>query len=181
MKKIKFSLLLLALCLSGFSQDLYKVNKSTILFFSEAPLENIEATNSKAQGLINLATKKVAFIVPIVEFNFEKSLMEEHFNENYMESAKFKTGSFNGDIITEDTFKKDGTYEVEVSGILTIHGVTKKRTIKGILTKNKEALSVVSEFDVALADYNIKIPKMVIKNIAENVQVKVDLSFELKK
>ena len=81
----------------------------------------------------------------------------------------------------KDTFKKDGTYEVEVSGILTIHGVTKKRTIKGILTKNKEALSVVSEFDVALADYNIKIPKMVIKNIAENVQVKVDLSFELKK
>ncbi len=181
MKKIKFSLLLLSLCLSGFSQDLYKVNKSTISFFSEAPLENIEATNSKAQGLINLATKKIAFIVPIVEFDFEKSLMEEHFNESYMESAKFKTGSFNGDIITEENFKKDGTYEVEVSGKLTIHGVTKERTIKGVLTKNKEALSVVSEFDVALADYNIKTPKMVIKNIAENIQIKVDLSFELKK
>jgi len=162
-------------------QDIYKITESNVHFFSEAPLENIEADNSKCQGLIKPETKQVAIIIPIIEFKFEKPLMEEHFNENYMETSKFKTASFQGKIISEIDFSKAGKYEATAEGELKIHGVSQKRKISGELEIKDGSITLNTKFNVALEDHDIEIPKMVIENLAETIEVDCMLIFEPKK
>lgn len=162
------------------AQNLYTATSSEIRFFSEAPLENIEAVNKDAKSLINTATNEVAVVIGIRQFKFEKPLMEEHFNENYMESDKYKTADFKGKINQEIDFTQNGEYDVTVSGKLTIHGVTQDRTIAGKIKISDNKIYVSSKFPVALKDHNIKIPKAVIKNIAETVDVTVNIIYEPK-
>lgn len=162
------------------AQELWKVTESKVHFFSEAPLENIEAENVKSQGLLKTTTKDVAIVVPIIEFDFEKPLMEEHFNENYMETSKFKTATFKGTIQEDINFKKEGKYEVTAKGVLKIHGVEQERTLKGELEIKGNSIMVNCKFPVALADHDIEIPKMVIENLAEVVKVTFNLKFEPK-
>lgn len=162
------------------AQDLYKATDGEISFFSEAPVENISAINKDVKALINAKNNEVAFIVTNVGFKFEKPLMEEHFNENYMESHKYKISVFKGKIIDEVDFTKDGTYEVTAKGTLDIHGVTVEREIKGKLTISNGKINLTSEFDVALKDHKIKIPSVVVKNIAEVVKVTVNINFAKK-
>lgn len=162
------------------AQNLFTAISSEIRFFSEAPLENIEAVNKDAKSLINIATNEVAVIIGIRQFKFEKPLMEEHFNENYMESDKYKTADFKGKINQAIDFTKNGEYDVTVTGKLTIHGVTQDRTIPGKIIVNENKIYVNSKFPVALKDHNIKIPKAVIKNIAELVDVTVNITYEPK-
>lgn len=178
MKKIILILFLSPVYL--FAQSIYTAVSSEIHFFSAAPLENIEATNKDAKSLLNTETKEVAVIIGIRQFKFEKPLMEEHFNENYMESDKFKTADFKGKINEQIDFSKNGEYDVTVTGKLTIHGVTQDRTIPGKITVNGKSIKVYSKFPVALKDHNIKIPTAVIKNIAESVDVTVNISYEPK-
>lgn len=163
-----------------FAQPIFTAVSSDVYFFSAAPLENIEATNKDAKSLLNTGTKEVAVIIGIRQFKFEKPLMEEHFNENYMESDKYKTADFKGKINEQIDFTKDGEYDVTVTGNLTIHGVTQERTIPGKITINGNSIKVNSKFPVALKDHNIKIPKAVIKNIAESVDVTVNIIYEPK-
>ena len=162
------------------AQDLYKATDGEISFFSEAPVENISAINKDVKALINAKNNEVAFIVTNVGFKFEKPLMEEHFNENYMESHKYKVSVFKGKIIDEVDFTKDGTYEVTAKGTLDIHGVTVEREIKGTLTISNGKINLTTEFDVALKDHKIKIPSVVVKNIAEVVKVTVNINFAKK-
>ena len=157
-----------------------KLLMEKFLFFSEAPVENISAVNKNAKALINAKNNEVAFVVTNVGFKFEKLLMEEHFNENYMESHKYKVSVFKGKIINEIDFTKDGTYEVTAKGTLDIHGVTVEREIKGTLTIINGNITLTSEFDVALKDHKIKIPKVVIKNIAEVIKVSINIQFSNK-
>ncbi|MCS6917662.1 MAG: YceI family protein [Chitinophagales bacterium] len=158
---------------SSFAQKAHVDKQVNISFFSEAPLENIDAHTKSAVGVIDMNTGAVFFKVPIKTFTFKKALMQEHFNENYMESDKYPHATLKGQIINLPDPNKDGTYSVTVEGDLTIHGVTQKRQIPGTLVIKGNELQVTSEFDVRLADHNITIPKLVIKNIAEVVQVKV--------
>jgi len=162
------------------AQDLYKATDGEISFFSEAPVENISAINKDVKALINAKNAEVAFIVTNVGFKFEKPLMEEHFNENYMESHKYKVSVFKGKIVDEVDFTKDGTYEVTAKGALDIHGVTVEREIKGTLTISNGKINLTTEFDVALKDHKIKIPSVVVKNIAEVVKVTVNINFAKK-
>ena len=162
------------------AQDLYKSTDGEISFFSEAPVENISAINKDVKALINAKNAEVAFIVTNVGFKFEKPLMEEHFNENYMESHKYKVSVFKGKIIDEVDFAKDGAYEVTAKGTLNIHGVTVEREIKGTLTISNGKINLTTEFDVALKDHKIKIPSVVVKNIAEVVKVTVNINFAKK-
>ncbi len=163
-----------------FAQPIFTAVSSEVHFFSAAPLENIEAFNKDAKSLLNTETKEVAVIMGIRQFKFEKPLMEEHFNENYMESDKFKTADFKGKINEQVDFTKDGEYDVTVTGKLTIHGITQERTIPGKIIINKSTLKVYAKFPVALKDHNIKIPKAVVKNIAESVDVTVNITYEPK-
>lgn len=177
MKKITIIICLLVCTISLSAQDIYKATDGEISFFSEAPVENISAVNKDVKALINAKNAEVAFIVTNVGFKFEKPLMEEHFNENYMESHKYKVSVFKGKIINEIDFTKDGTYEVTAKGTLDIHGVTVEREIKGTLTINNGKINLTTAFDVLLKDHKIKIPKIVVKNIAEFVKVTLNINF----
>jgi hypothetical protein len=180
MKKITFLLLFLT-TLGGFSQGLYKATDGDITFFSETPMENIEAVNKQVKALINTTNGGVAFIATNVGFHFEKPLMEEHFNENYMESDKYKVSMFKGSIVEKIDYTKNGKFRVSVKGVLSVHGVDQDRVILGELIILDGKITIKSEFDIKLEDHKIDIPKLVIKNIAETVKTTVNLNFELKK
>ncbi len=180
MKNLTFLILFLS-SIVGYSQGLYKATDGEIAFFSETAMENIDAVNKDVKALINSKSGEVAFIVANVGFHFEKPLMEEHFNENYMESDKYKTSVFKAKIIGDVNYGKDGKYPVKVKGTLNMHGVEQEREIDGELSIKDGKINVSSEFKVNLKDHKIKIPKLVVKNIAETVKVTVNINFELKK
>ena len=172
--------LLLIICLLSvginLSAQTYQSSSCEIVFFSETPLENIDAINKEAKAILNVKTNELVFITSIIGFKFKKPLMEEHFNENYMESDKFKTAHFKGQVIGDVDYLKDGEYKVKAKGILNIHGVDQEREIEGVITIKNGTIELNSSFDVNLKDHKIKIPKMVVKNIAETVKVTVKSS-----
>ncbi len=161
------------------AQQLFTATSSEITFFSDAPLEDIEAVNKASQSLINTGTREIAVKVPIKSFVFPKSLMQEHFNENYMESDKFPYAVFKGKINDAVDFTKPGTYDVSATGKLNIHGVERDQTLKGKLTVQPDKLNLNASFEVALADHKIKIPEVVFMKIAEKVQVKCQLGYQV--
>jgi len=161
------------------AQSKYMSKDGNASFFSEALLEDIEAHSKEAQSVIDLSTQKVVVKIPISSFHFDKSLMEEHFNENYMETEKYPNALFDGvySAATPIEAGKDGTYQVEVSGKLTIHGVTNEIKTEGTIEIKDGKLISKTVFPVKLEDYKIKIPKIVFKNIAEVVEVKIDMLY----
>jgi hypothetical protein len=177
------SLLVLAIAcsLSVSAQKVYTKNGS-ISFFSKSPLENITANNNQVMSVLNLQTGEMQFSVLVKAFHFEKALMEEHFNENYMESSKFPKSSFKGGItdLSKIDFKKDGSYSVTVTGDLTIHGVTKKVSVPGTIAVKAGVPTANAKFPLRLADYNISIPKLVKDNIAEVIEITVACTYDQK-
>jgi polyisoprenoid-binding protein YceI len=174
MKKIKLLGIVLIILTShnSFAQK-YLCKDGNISFFSETPVENIEAKSNECSSALDSKTGELVFVVPITSFKFEKSLMQEHFNENYMESEKYPKAFFKGKIADPSVidYKKDGTYAVSAQGKLTIHNVTRDVNIPGTVTiKNGKAV-VDSKFKVRCADYKIKIPKVVMVKIAEEIEV----------
>lgn len=158
----------------------YYTREGKVSFFSEAPLEKIEAFNSKATSVIDVSTGKIEFAILIKAFQFEKSLMQEHFNENYMESDKYPKATFKGDITNIGTIDltKDGQYEVKVKGDLTIHGVTKTIEIPGKILVKDGQITATSSFEVVVADYKIEIPAIVRDNIARTVRIDIAVNYE---
>jgi len=180
MKKFKLLVFLSIVTVSaGYSQK-YITKNGHIKFYSETPVEKIEAHNRAVNSALDIATGDFVFKVLIKSFEFEKALMQEHFNENYLESDKFPDATFTGKItnLSAIDFMKDGKYEAEVEGDLKIHGVTKKVKEKGIFEVAGEKISGKSVFMVRLADYKIKIPNTVINNISETIEVTVDVNLE---
>lgn len=179
MKNTLAFLLLIALNYPVIAQK-YMSRNGRISFFSEAPLENIEAHNNQGSGVFDAETGQVAFSVLMKGFTFEKALMQEHFNENYMESDQYPKATFKGSV---KNFKSmdllSGEEEkVTVEGEMTIHGVTKNINVDGEIRLHANTLSIRSTFPVRLADYRIKIPKAVVNNIAEVVEATVEFNME---
>ena len=176
MKKLIITVCLL---ISGYftSAQIYSAKTCKITFFSETPLENIEATNKVVVALLNTATKEIVFKIPMITFEFEKDMMREHFNENYVESDKYPKATFKGKINETVDLTTNGTYKLSATGKLTVHGVERERTIEGtIIVKDKE-LDLKTEFTIALKDHDIDIPKLVVMNLAEEVLVKVHATY----
>jgi len=173
--------ILIAVSFSANAQKYYTKN-GNISFFSKASLENIQADNNQVMSVLNTQTGDMQFSVLIKSFHFEKALMEEHFNENYLESDKFPKATFKGVIsdVSKISFTTDGMYNVSVTGDLTLHGVTKKITSTGTITVKGGKISADSKFNIKLADYNVSIPKLVKDNIAESVEVKVVALYDQK-
>lgn len=180
MKKYLLLPFLLGIIQLSYAQEIYKATSGEISFFSETPLEDINATNELVKALINTKNNDVVFITTIIGFNFKKPLMKEHFNENYMESDKFKAALFKGVIKGDVDYTKDGEYLVKAKGILNIHGVDKEREIDGKIIVEDGKIKLNVNFDVKLVDHNIEVPKLVTKNIAEIVSVKLNVNFEKK-
>lgn len=182
MKKLIFPLVFLGLSMSAFAQDVYMGTSTNVKFFSESPMENIEAENKKVKTVFKTSTKDLAIVIPILNFKFEKPLMEEHFNENYMESEKFPTATFKGKVDDKEVnLKEDGKYPASATGKLKIHGVEQERTINGTITVKGSQLIFDSKFQIKLVDHDIEIPSVVVKNIAEIIDVTCKFTYEPKK
>lgn len=145
-----------------------------VSFYSATPLENIEAFNNEAAAVLNPSTGEVLFIVPIKSFRFEKALMQEHFNENYMESDKFPKAEYKGKIEGPVQYGKEGTYKITTKGNLTIHGVTRSVSVPGTIVVKQGTTTLKTKFIVGLADYNIKVPSVTASKIAKQVEVTVN-------
>lgn len=173
MKKIFFTLTALVFGTSIFAQ-IYMAKSCEISFFSEAPLENIEAVNKSAKPLVNTSTNDVQVKIANTGFIFEKALMQEHFNENYMESEKYPSTIFKGKINEKIDWTKDGEHKVTVTGKMSMHGVDKEITIPGTVIIKGSEITISAKFKVHVADYNIKVPSLYVQNIAEDVDVKLN-------
>ena len=172
------SIILLAwMCTFQTSQDLYVCKNATISLYSSAPIEDIKASTSTGVSVFNAATGELNFSVAINSFKFEKSLMQEHFNSDYMESDKYPRATFKGKTEDHVDVTKDGTYPINVTGDLTVHNVTMKRTIPGSIIVKGGVISMKSEFMVKCADHHIDIPKIVFHNIAESIKINVAATY----
>ena len=156
---------------------IFETRQGNITFFSSAPLEDIEAKNNKVISLLNVRNNEIAVRVPIKQFQFRNRLMQEHFNENYMESERFPYATFKGKINESVDFSKPGTYNVTATGDLNVHGVSRKRTLNGILRVTDSGMLLETKFDIPLADHNIKIPRLVFNKIAERIAASVSISY----
>lgn len=177
MKKIILSLMLAALANIALAQ-IFIARTCEISFFSASPLENIEAVNKAAKPIINTSTNDVAVKIAVMAFVFPKPLMQEHFNENYMESDKYPDAIFKGKINEKIDWTKDGEYKVTVTGKLNMHGVEKERTIEGVVKINGSEITITSTFNIHIADHGIKVPSLYVQNIAEDVEVKLNAVLE---
>lgn len=180
MKKLILSTLMGILAVTAVAQDKYFTRTGHVSFYSETPIEKIEAHNYQVTSVLNALSGEMDFSILIKSFEFEKALMQEHFNENYMESDQLPKATFKGKIKNFDKidFKKNGVYPIEVEGDMTIHGVTKQITAKGTLEVKDGQIQGKAEFPVTLKDYNISVPKIAQEKISETVQVKADLKYE---
>jgi len=174
--------LLIVLIMAGGSAEAQKYLTKTgkIRFFSDAPLEKIEAVNNQVNAVLDVSTGDMVFKVLIKSFVFEKALMQEHFNENYMESDKFPTSTFTGKVtnISGMDFTKDSKYTAQVEGTLTIHGVSRPVKTTGTLEGKDGKIIGNAVFTVNVKDYDIKIPSAVVKNIAETIEITVNVVLE---
>lgn len=182
--EMKKSLVVIILFLAAHSNGASQVfisKTAYVRFFSKTPLEDIEGITKSGAAALNIKSGKVLFRVTMTSFKFEKALMQEHFNENYMESDKFPTGDFDGQIIDLPDLSKDGEYSVKVKGNFTIHGVKKEREFIVSLKVAGGKILGKTQFKVKCVDHNIEIPKLVVKNIAEDLEVGVEAEFLPKK
>ncbi len=172
---------ILLITLSSFKLDntKYFTNTGHISFFSSTPVEDIEADNNLVSSVLNIQTGDIAFSLFIKDFKFDKKLMQEHFNENYLESDKYPKATFKGKIVNIESvnFGQDGVNEVEAEGELFIHNVAKKVKFKGTLELKTDNIKILSKFKIKLIDYNIQIPKIVFAKIAEEIEVSVDMIY----
>lgn len=169
-----------AACTSVFAQDKYFTKTGQISFFSSTPMENIEAHNTKATSVLDAKSGKMEFATLMKAFEFKKALMEEHFNENYVESAKYPKAFFSGTItnLKDVNFQKDGTYKVNVKGNLTLHGVTKEVEAPGTITVQNGEVKGISTFTVSPEDFKIEIPKLVRDKIAKQIKITVNADYQ---
>jgi polyisoprenoid-binding protein YceI len=145
-----------------------------VRFFSDAALEDIEAKNTKVAAALDTARHKLAIRMRIAEFSFDNSLMQDHFNENYLESERFPEATFTGTIVNPTAVKYGvpGTYTVQVQGKLTIHGVTRDVTVPATLEVYASGdIRGKTTFMVRVADYGVEVPSMMGSKIAEQVEV----------
>jgi hypothetical protein len=161
------------------AQSKYFDKNCDVSFYSHTPVEDIEAKNSSAISILDIQSGTLEFAVLIKAFEFPKALMQEHFNENYMESEKFPKASFKGQVknISAVNFKADGSYPVTVTGTLTMHGVSKEITTAGTIKVNGGNFQGVSSFKVNPEDYKIAIPGVVKDKIAKELEVKIDATY----
>ncbi len=180
MKTISSLLIVMLFISSSAIAQKYITKNGNISFFSSTPVEDIEAHNNQVNAALDTESGDFVFKVLIKSFKFEKALMQEHFNENYMESHKYPNATFVGKLknANEINFSKPGKYDATIAGKLTIHGVTQDITESGTFEVEGDAIHGKSKFMVRVADYDIKIPKTVINNIAKEIEVTVDVSLK---
>jgi polyisoprenoid-binding protein YceI len=178
MKKITLIFTLTLFVFSANAQK-YMTKNGFIGFFSHTSMEDIKGDNNQVAGVIDITTGEMVFQALIKSFHFDRALMEEHFNENYMESEKYPKAIFKGKIINLTTvnFSKNGTYDVTVEGDLTIHNVTNKVSTNGTLEIITGGINANAKFKVIPEDYKIEIPGVVREKINKDLEVTVAMKY----
>jgi polyisoprenoid-binding protein YceI len=180
MKKTIVAAVLLFLSGTCFGQEKYFTKTGKIEFHSKAPMEDIEAKNKTVAAILDTKTGVLQFSALMKSFEFPKALMQEHFNENYVESDKYPKAEFKGHIANNSNinYTKDGTYPAVVKGKLTIKGITKEVETTGELKVQGGKIEANSLFSVFLSDYQISIPSVVKDKISNNIKITVDCHLE---
>ena len=177
--------LLIILALSLFfpgniiAQKIYSTKTGKISFFSNAPLEDIEAKNNEVESKLATANGQVIFLLLMKGFEFENDLMQDHFNEDYAESSKYPKADFKGSVtnIGEINFSKDGIYTAKVKGNLTLHGVTKEIQSNGTIEVKNQKVTAKAKFPISLKDFNIG-GSLIGKKIANSIDITVNCQYE---
>lgn len=172
MKTIIFLFLFLITTSASFSQ-IFMTRNGRVSFYSSTEKETINAVNNQAYAVIDAGKKNIAFTLLMKGFQFDKELMQEHFNENYAESDKYPKASFNGAYTGDINAAKDGVYNVVAKGNLTIHGVTKSIEAPATIEVKSGALTGKTEFKIKPEDYGINIPSLVREKIAKEMTISV--------
>jgi hypothetical protein len=178
MKRLILSVIILSLVTSANAQK-FMTKNGYIGFFSHTPMEDIKGDNNQVAGVLDISNGDMVFQVLIKSFHFDRALMEEHFNENYMESEKFPKATFKGKItnLSSVNFTKNGTYDVTVEGDLTIRDATNKINTKGTIEVITGGINANSKFLINPEDYKINIPGVVREKIAKNLEVTVTMKY----
>ncbi len=183
MKKILLGLLCFVFALNSKAQEKYFTKTGKINFKATAPSspEKIEGLNKSVTCVIDSKTGAIQFSALMKGFEFERALMEEHFNENYVESTKYPKAEFKGQITNNEdvNYIKDGVYAVKVLGKLTMHGETKDVATDGKVNIKNGKVTVSSNITIALADYKISIPSLVADKVSKTVTISVDCNLEV--
>ncbi len=181
MKTLTSIIIFVLISLYSFSQKVYITKNATIDFFSSTLIEDIKAVNKDVVSIIKTETGEISFGVSIKAFVFENGLMQQHFNENYMESDKFPNAKFKGNIDENSkiNFEKDGVYPIIVIGTITIHGVSKEIGTKSIITVKEGKITAKSFLKLKPADFEIEIPALVKDNIARELDVTINAEYSV--
>ena len=177
MKKLIFSIIFLFASQFVISQERFITRNGVVSFVSEAPIEKIEAINDKVSCVLDFNTGEIVFQISMIAFDFDKALMQEHFNEKYVESEIYPKSTFQGKIENWNSLnkKQEGVYNVKSSGIIEIHGVKKEIVADGTLEILNKKVNIKSIFSIKVAEFNIKIPRIVRDNVAKEVAINVDV------
>lgn len=178
-KNLSLLSLLLLLASTSFAQGKLLAKNSHVGFFSHTTIEDIKADNNQASSILDTQSGEIVINILMKSFKFERALMEEHFNENYVESDKFPKSVFKGKIsnIATVDFNKEGSYPVEIEGEMTIHGSTKAFKTKGSIDIKEGKIVGKSKFQLNPQDYNIVYPGVVKEKFAENFDITVELNY----
>ena len=167
--------------LFSFSQEKFISRNGQIQFLASTPLETIDPVNNHVSCILDTENGNLVFQMKMISFKFEKALMEEHFNEKYVESDKFPKSTFVGKIQNWDDFIWNGTEQnIVVKGMITIHRIEKEIIVKGMIGASKSTISLSSSFDIIISDFDIEIPRLVRDKISETVKVEVNVTLKQK-
>ncbi len=159
-------------------QDLYQTRSGKVSFYSSAPIENIEAFSDSGISVLNPENGEIVFKIKIRSFDFKKDLMQEHFNENYMESHKYPFGIFTGHIQPLPNPDLLDPQKVVIKGNLEIHGTVQSREIPAEIRFLNNSFFLETNFEILCKDHGIKIPRLMFRNIAEVIKVSLDIHFK---
>lgn len=179
-KTIAFISIMVLSASLGFGQNSkYFTKTGHIYFISHTDIIDIDADNYQVGSILDIESGELVFSLLMKSFEFTLPLAEEHFNENYVESHKYPKSTFKGTILDIDKidFARQDTLQVEVSGDLTIHGVTRTIRVPGELEIREEEILARSEFSVKLEDYKIKVPRIVDDKVAKVIPIKIEIVY----
>jgi len=176
--KIFFIALLFLSITSVFAQGIFTTSTAKVSFHSKTPIEDIDGISNTVASVLNINTKQIYFKIQNTSFQFKAKLMQEHFNENYMESEKYPVSDFNGKILDDIDITKTGTYKVTVAGTLNIHGKKKEYKITGTILNSGSAIIFNSNFKIKPADHGVEIPTIVFAKIAEQLDVEIIANYK---
>lgn len=181
MKRITFLMgMLVFLSVLVNAQERFFTKSGRISFVSKGNIETITARNRGVTVVLDAGSGTLQLAVLMKGFEFAKALMQEHFNENYVESDKYPKAEFKGQVVNNPEIKytQDGTYATTAKGTLTLHGVTRSIEVPGKINVKHGRPQLTADFTIQLSDYQIKIPSMVRENISNTVTITVDCNLE---